>query len=66
MSHKITKEQQLFLADMARGLAKGDVKVGATLLLVVGVNMLRASGGITNKVTEAEVLRLTREVLKNW
>lgn len=66
MSHKITAEQQMFIADMARGLAKGDLKLAAALLLTVGVNMLRASGGITNEVTETEVLRLTREVLKNW
>ena len=66
MRAKITAAQQEFIATIARDLARGDVKTGATLLLVVGVNMLRASGGITNDVTKAEVMRLTREVLKNW
>jgi hypothetical protein len=66
VSHKITATQQMFLASMARDMAHGDLKLAATLLLTVGVNVLRASGGITNEVTEAEVLRLTREVLKNW
>lgn len=62
---RITREQQMFLASLARDMAHGDVKLAATMLLTVGVNTLRASG-VTSEEAEREVLRLTREVLKRW
>lgn len=63
---RITREQQMFIATLARDMAHGDVRLAATMLLSVGVNTLRASGGITSEEAEREVLRLTREVLKRW
>lgn len=63
---RFSKEQQLFVATVARDFAYGDPTAAATLLLSVGVNLLLASKLRTDSQVRDDVARLVDGVIARW
>ena len=63
---RFSKEQQMFVAALARDMAHGDLTAAATLLLSVGVSVILASKLRTDSEIREDVARLVDGVIARW
>jgi len=65
-SFRFSREQQMFVAAIARDMAHGDLTAAATLLLSVGVSVILASKLRTDSQVREDVARLVDGVIARW